>query len=160
VSFGTIRTSVVTATFNTVLLDAGCDHYRNRDHFNSFTCGLIARIRPGSPSGNHRLLGFPVFHYIDMNDSEDILRAIRMTDSDVPIDLALHTPGGLVLAPVQIARVLREHPAKVTAFVPHYAMSGWNTYLSGCQRNRDVASRGAWADRSNLANLPRLHLSK
>jgi ClpP class serine protease len=71
-----------------------------------------------------RLLGFPMVRYIDINDSEDILRAIRMTDSDVPIDLVLHTPGGLVLAAVQIARALREHPTKVTAFVPHYAMSG------------------------------------
>ena len=71
-----------------------------------------------------RWLGFPVVRYIDINDSEDILRAIRMTDSDVPIDLVLHTPGGLVLAALQIARALREHPTKVTAFVPHYAMSG------------------------------------
>jgi ClpP class serine protease len=71
-----------------------------------------------------RLLGFPIVRYIDINDSEDILRAIRMTDSDVPIDLVLHTPGGLVLAALQIARALREHPTKVTAFVPHYAMSG------------------------------------
>src|ERR1700731_1256096 len=71
-----------------------------------------------------RLLGFPVVRYIDINDAEDILRAIRLTDSDVPIDIVLHTPGGLVLAALQIARALREHPAKVTAFVPHYAMSG------------------------------------
>ncbi len=71
-----------------------------------------------------RWLGIPIVRYIDINDSEDILRAIRMTDSDVPIDLILHTPGGLVLAALQIARALREHSAKVTAFVPHYAMSG------------------------------------
>ncbi len=71
-----------------------------------------------------RLLGFPVVRYIDINDSEDVLRAIRMTDPGVPIDIVLHTPGGLVLAALQIARALREHPAKVTAFVPHYAMSG------------------------------------
>src|SRR5882724_9305684 len=69
-------------------------------------------------------LGFPVYRYIDVNDSEEVLRAIRMTDKDVPIDIVLHTPGGLVLAALQIARALREHPAKVTAFVPHYAMSG------------------------------------
>ena len=36
----------------------------------------------------------------------------------------LHTPGGLVLAALQIARAIRDHRAKVTAFVPHYAMSG------------------------------------
>jgi ClpP class serine protease len=71
-----------------------------------------------------RLLGFPIVRYIDINDSEDVLRAIRMTDRDVPIDLVLHTPGGLVLAALQIAWALRQHPAKVTAFVPHYAMSG------------------------------------
>ncbi len=71
-----------------------------------------------------RFLGFPVVRYIDINDSEEILRAIRMTDRDVPIDIVLHTPGGLVLAALQIARALREHPGKVTAYVPHYAMSG------------------------------------
>lgn len=68
-----------------------------------------------------RFLGFPVVRYIDINDSEEILRAIRLTDRDVPIDIVLHTPGGLVLAALQIARALREHPGKVTAYVPHYA---------------------------------------
>jgi ClpP class serine protease len=71
-----------------------------------------------------RLLGFPLVRYIDINDSEAVLRAIQMTDEDVPLDIVLHTPGGLVLAALQIARAIREHKAKVTAFVPHYAMSG------------------------------------
>jgi ClpP class serine protease len=71
-----------------------------------------------------RLLGFPIARYIDINDSEDVLRAIQMTDADVPLDLVLHTPGGLVLAALQIAKAVREHKAKVTVFVPHYAMSG------------------------------------
>jgi ClpP class serine protease len=71
-----------------------------------------------------RLLGFPIARYIDINDSEDVLRAIQMTDADVPLDLVLHTPGGLVLAALQIAKAVREHTAKVTVFVPHYAMSG------------------------------------
>ena len=70
------------------------------------------------------LIGFPVFRYIDVNDSEEVLRAIQMTDPDVPIDFVLHTPGGLVLASMQIARALANHKAKVTVFVPHYAMSG------------------------------------
>jgi len=43
------------------------------------------------------LLGFPVLRYIDIHDSEEVLHAIQMTDSNVPIDLVLHTPGGLVL---------------------------------------------------------------
>jgi len=50
------------------------------------------------------LLGFPIARYIDINDSEQVLRAIHMTDSEVPLDLILHTPGGLVLAVFQIAR--------------------------------------------------------
>ena len=71
-----------------------------------------------------RLLGFPIARYIDINDSEEVLRAIQMTDDDVPLDLVLHTPGGLVLAALQIAKAARDHKAKVTVFVPHYAMSG------------------------------------
>lgn len=69
-------------------------------------------------------LGFPVFRFIDINDAEEVLRAIEMTDPDVPLDLVLHTPGGLVLASLQIARAIREHKGKVTVHVPHYAMSG------------------------------------
>lgn len=71
-----------------------------------------------------RLLGFPVVRYIDMDDSEDITRAIHETDPSTPIDVVLHTPGGLVLAALQIARALDRHPAKVTVLVPHLAMSG------------------------------------
>ncbi len=70
------------------------------------------------------LLGFPLVRYINIEDSEAVLRAIKMTDRDIPIDLILHTPGGLVLAAEQIARALIRHSAKVTVFVPHYAMSG------------------------------------
>jgi ClpP class serine protease len=71
-----------------------------------------------------RLLGFPLARYIDINDSEEVLRAIQMTDDDIPLDLVLHTPGGLVLAALQIARAIGCRKGKVTVFVPHYAMSG------------------------------------
>jgi ClpP class serine protease len=70
------------------------------------------------------LLGFPILRYIDIDDSEEVIRAIHMTDSDIPLDLVLHTPGGLVLASYQIAHAIRLHPGKVTVYVPHYAMSG------------------------------------
>ncbi|MCX7844080.1 MAG: ATP-dependent Clp protease proteolytic subunit [Candidatus Bipolaricaulota bacterium] len=69
-------------------------------------------------------LGFTLARYIDIEDSEQVLRAIRMTPPDMPIDLILHTPGGLVLAAEQIACALKRHKGKVTVFVPHYAMSG------------------------------------
>ncbi len=70
------------------------------------------------------LLGFPLVRYIDIDDSEAVLRAVRFTPPEMPIDLILHTPGGLVLAAEQIAWALRSHPGKVTVFIPHYAMSG------------------------------------
>jgi ClpP class serine protease len=70
------------------------------------------------------LLGIPLRRFIDVEDSEAVLRAIRLTPDTVPIDLVAHTPGGLVLASEQIARALHRHPARVTVIVPHYAMSG------------------------------------
>jgi ClpP class serine protease len=69
-------------------------------------------------------LGFPLARFINIEDSEEVLRAVQLTDPRLPIDLILHTPGGLVLAAEQIANALIAHEAKVTVFVPHYAMSG------------------------------------
>lgn len=70
------------------------------------------------------LLGFPLLRYIDVHDSEEVLRAIQLTDPKLPLDIVLHTPGGLVLAALQIARAIEAHEGKVTVFVPHLAMSG------------------------------------
>jgi len=69
-------------------------------------------------------LGIPLARYIDIDDSEQVLRAIRGAQKDVPIDIILHTPGGLALAATQIAMALKAHPSKKTVLVPHYAMSG------------------------------------
>jgi ClpP class serine protease len=79
---------------------------------------LIHRREPFS------FLGIPLGGFIDIDDSEAVIRAIEMTGKQVPIKLVLHTPGGLVLAAEQIASALAAHPAQVTVFVPHYAMSG------------------------------------
>jgi ClpP class serine protease len=70
------------------------------------------------------LLGFPLVRYIDIDDAESVLQAIRDTPPDRPIEIILHTPGGLVLAARQIAAALADHGGRVTAVVPHYAMSG------------------------------------
>ena len=69
-------------------------------------------------------LGFPIVRYIDIDDAESVLRAIRSTPKGQPIEIVLHTPGGLVLAARQIAAALADHDGQVTAVVPHYAMSG------------------------------------
>ena len=70
------------------------------------------------------LFGFAVARHIDLEDAQTIIAAIKDTPSDMPIDLVIHTPGGLVLAAMQIARAVEAHKAKVTVYVPVYAMSG------------------------------------
>ncbi|WP_349679699.1 SDH family Clp fold serine proteinase [Acetomicrobium sp. UBA5826] len=69
-------------------------------------------------------LGMFARNFISIEDSEEVLRAIKLTPKDMPIDLIIHTPGGVLLAAEQIAKALSKHDAKVTVFVPHYAMSG------------------------------------
>lgn len=99
------------------LLAAG-DHAGLRREASSRVITMIHRQETMS------LLGFPIARYIDIEDSEKVLRAIRMTPKEMPIDMVLHTPGGLVLAAGQIAFALKHHQGKVTVIVPHYAMSG------------------------------------
>ncbi|MFQ5908242.1 MAG: hypothetical protein ACE5JE_05395 [Thermoplasmata archaeon] len=62
--------------------------------------------------------------YITMEDSEAVLAAIRGAGPDTPIDLIVHTPGGLALAAELIAMALKHHEAHTTVMVPFYAMSG------------------------------------
>ena len=71
-----------------------------------------------------RFFGFPIARYIDLDDAEKVLAAIRTTPAEQPIDIILHTPGGLAIAALQIARALRAHKGRVSVFVPHFAMSG------------------------------------
>lgn len=70
------------------------------------------------------LFGFSVSRHIDLEDAQTVIAAIKETPDDIPIDLVIHTPGGLVLAAMQIARAVEAHPGKVTVYVPVYAMSG------------------------------------
>ena len=70
------------------------------------------------------LFGLPLARYIDIDDSEELLRIIRLTPDEQPIDLIIHTPGGIALAATQIAFALKAHKGKTTVMVPHYAMSG------------------------------------
>ncbi|MGA9516341.1 MAG: ATP-dependent Clp protease proteolytic subunit [Pseudolabrys sp.] len=70
------------------------------------------------------LFGFAVSRHIDLEDAQTIIAAIKDTPEDMPIDFVIHTPGGLVLAAMQIARAVEAHKAKVAVYVPVYAMSG------------------------------------
>ena len=62
--------------------------------------------------------------FITIEDSEALVAQIRRTPRDRPIDLILHTPGGIALAAEMIAMAVKKHEGKVTAIVPFYAMSG------------------------------------
>ena len=109
-----------------VLLFAGDPTQKQRDALldslqNQRKSRVIAMIHR---SQSVSILGVPVASFINIEDSEAVLRVIRLTPDDQPIDLILHTPGGLVLAAEQIAKALVEHKGKVTVFIPHYAMSG------------------------------------
>jgi ClpP class serine protease len=90
--------------------------------------------RHDSPPGKLQRARDPVVRYINIEDSEAVLRAIRLTDKSTPLDFVLHTPGGLVLAASQIARAVKRHPAKTTVFVPHYAMSGGTLIAMGASQ--------------------------
>jgi len=68
--------------------------------------------------------GFAMRGFIRQDDAEQVLAAIRATPPTKPLDIILHTPGGLVLHALQIARAIKAHPARKTVFVPHLAMSG------------------------------------
>ncbi len=70
------------------------------------------------------LLGLPIYRFIDIEDSEAVIRAIRNTPPGKTIALILHTPGGLVIAAAQIAKALKDYKGKKIVIVPHYAMSG------------------------------------
>lgn len=70
------------------------------------------------------IFGVSLPRHIDLEDAQTIIAAIMETPDDVPIDFIVHTPGGLVIAAMQIARAVEAHPAKVTVYVPVYAMSG------------------------------------
>lgn len=51
-----------------------------------------------SSTGIDRTPRAALSRFIDIDDSEALLRAIRLTPDNLPINLMIHTPGGLVLA--------------------------------------------------------------
>lgn len=60
--------------------------------------------------------------FLDVEDLEDALTAIRQTPKSKPLDIILHSPGGHIRVGQQIARAIKAHPAKTTVFVPYFAL--------------------------------------
>jgi Serine dehydrogenase proteinase len=100
------------------------------------------------------LFGFAVARHIDLEDAQTIIAAIKDTPDDMPIDLVIHTPGGLVLAAMQIARAVEAHKAKVTVYVPVYAMSGGTLLALAADEIRARRVLGARSDRSADCWIP------
>jgi hypothetical protein len=60
---------------------------------------------------------------VDLLTAEDTLTALYALDPHTPLDIILHTPGGLAYQGMQLARAIKAHKGKKTVFVPFYAMS-------------------------------------
>src|SRR5215203_1858275 len=69
-------------------------------------------------------LGMQLSCSLDIEDPADVLRRIRHTLASEPIDLIVHTTGGLALLSEPIAAALVRHNQPVTLMVPYYALSG------------------------------------
>lgn len=72
---------------------------------------------------------------IGLEDAETVLQQIRIVPSDKPIDLILHTPGGIEIAAEMMAMALKFHPEKVTVFVPY--CGALRRILDESRRRRD-----------------------
>ena len=86
--------------------------------------------------------------YIDVKDSEEVLRAIQLTRSEQPIDLIVHTPGGLVLAAGQIANALKRSARRRYRVRAALRDVGRHADRAGRRRDRDGLQRGAGSGRS------------
>jgi hypothetical protein len=63
------------------------------------------------------LFGFAVSRHIDLEDAQTVIAAIKETPDDIPIDLIIHTPGGLVLTRSS-ENVFRQHRPKADVSQP------------------------------------------
>ena len=70
------------------------------------------------------LLGRRLSCSLGIEEPAEVLRAIRLAGPHMPIDLIVHTAGGLALAAEPIASALVRHNGPVTLIVPYCAMSG------------------------------------
>lgn len=69
------------------------------------------------------LFGIPVYEYLEVNDAHHLLSELSKTSPDKNLLLIIHSPGGELLAGMQIAKTLKEWKGKVTVVIPYYAMS-------------------------------------
>ena len=100
-------------------------------------------------------LGFPVMRYIDVHDSEEVLRAVHLTDPEVPLDLVLHTPGRI--GPGGGADRARDPRPQGQGHGVRAALRHVGRHLDRARRrrDRDVHAFGAGPDRSATGPVAR-----
>ncbi len=79
----------------------------------------------------------PIIHhdydeYVDHDTAVDVIDTLRKAGPDAPVDLILHTPGGISSATQQILHALKEHRGTKTAFVPYRAKSAGTMIALAC----------------------------
>jgi hypothetical protein len=94
------------------------------------------------------LFGFAISRHIDLEDAQTVIAAIKETPDDTPIDLIIHTPGGLVLAAMQIARAVEAHPRKGNGLCSGLCDVRRNAHCARRGRDRDGGVLGSWSHRS------------
>jgi len=72
------------------------------------------------------------YEYVDENTAIEAIDALRAAGPDAPVDIILHTPGGLLHAAQQILHALKHHRGRKTAFIPYSAWSAGTMIALAC----------------------------
>ena len=79
-----------------------------------------------------RIVHHDVDEYVDTDTAINAIDTIRKAAANAPIDVVLHTPGGIASATQQILHALRRHKGRKTAFVPYRAKSAGTMIALAC----------------------------
>lgn len=79
-----------------------------------------------------RIVHHEIDEYVDTDTAIEAIDIIRHAPDDAPIDIVLHTPGGIASATQQILHALKHHKGRKTAFVPYRAKSAGTMIALAC----------------------------
>jgi len=69
------------------------------------------------------IFGISLYEYLEIYDAHRFLRDLKSVPENRNLVIIIHSPGGELLAAMQIAKVLKEWNGRVSVVVPYYAMS-------------------------------------
>jgi len=79
-----------------------------------------------------KIVHHEVDEYVDTDTAIEAIDLIRQAPDNAPIDIVLHTPGGIASATQQILHALKHHRGRKTAFVPYRAKSAGTMIALAC----------------------------